>query len=206
MAESKPPAETVQETITKVMLDVLSIGKNETNSHQKFNFRGIDAVRNAVGPALRRHGLTVMPMKTRKVRSTLPLSSGKTANVVDVTVTYYVSNSWGDALTGEIEAEAFDQGDKATAKAMSVADRSFLLSLLCIPTQDPDPDTYSYETLQDSAMSGATPQGLIQLIRAAKTSAEVSELGSRFRSAITPEVTEEANKRKTELEKEGKHS
>ena len=38
-----------------------------------------------------------------------------------------------------------DGGDKATAKAMSVAFRIALLQALALPTSEPDPDSTSYE-------------------------------------------------------------
>ena len=75
----------------------------------------------------------------------MPARNGGSLNVVRVTVNYSVFGDEGDPIHGMVAAEAFDSGDKATAKAMSVAYRTFLLQLLCLPTDEPDPDTYSYE-------------------------------------------------------------
>lgn len=50
-----------------------------------------------------------------------------------------------DSLEAVVYAESLDSGDKATAKAMSVAFRSALLQVLAIPTHDPDPDSQTYE-------------------------------------------------------------
>ena len=44
-----------------VMEEVGAVKKADRNDHQKFNFRGIDAVVNAVSPALRKHGVVVVP-------------------------------------------------------------------------------------------------------------------------------------------------
>ena len=44
-----------------------------------------------------------------------------------------------------VPGESMDAGDKGTPKAMSVALRIALLQALCIPTDEPDPDTHSYE-------------------------------------------------------------
>ena len=54
-------------------------------------------------------------------------------------------------MSGLVAAEAFDSGDKATAKAMSVALRTFLLQLLALPTDEPDPDSFTYELGQTAA-------------------------------------------------------
>ena len=40
--------------------------------------------------------------------------------------------------------EAGDSGDKATPKAMSVALRTALLQTLMLPTDEPDPDSFTY--------------------------------------------------------------
>jgi hypothetical protein len=51
------------------------------------------------------------------------------------------------SLTCRTPGEAFDSGDKSTAKAMSVAYRTALLQALTLPTDEPDPD----ETVEELA-------------------------------------------------------
>ena len=46
---------TVVEALSRIMRDVQSISKDSRNTQQNFNFRGVDAVVNAVGPVLREH-------------------------------------------------------------------------------------------------------------------------------------------------------
>ncbi len=48
-----------------------------------------------------------------------------------------------------------DSGDKATAKAMSVAYRIALIQALNAPTGDPDPDTQTYERSASHAAAEA---------------------------------------------------
>ena len=54
-------APTIQAALAAVMADVTHVGKEGKNSAQGYAFRGIDGVLNAVGPALRRRGVVVMP-------------------------------------------------------------------------------------------------------------------------------------------------
>ena len=136
---------TVHQTLNKVMGDVQAVKKDSKNQAQKFNFRGIDAVMNAVGPALRKHGVTVLPEDVDVHRSNGTTSNGKQIAEVVVKVTYRVYGPAGDSIHGKVAAEAADFGDKAVAKAMSVAYRTFLLQALTIPTDDPDPDSEFYE-------------------------------------------------------------
>ena len=136
---------TVHQALSKVMGDVQAVKKDSRNQAQRFNFRGIDAVMNAVGPALRKHGLTILPEDVEVHRSNGTTANGKQTVEVVVKVTYRVYGPAGDSIHGKVAAEAMDFGDKAIAKAMSVAYRTFLLQALTIPTDDPDPDIESYE-------------------------------------------------------------
>lgn len=136
---------TVHQALSKVMGDVQAVRKDSKNQAQKFLFRGIDAVLNAVGPALRKHGVTILPEDVEVHRSNGATASGKQTAEVVVKVTYRVYGPAGDSIHGKVAAEAMDFGDKAIAKAMSVAYRTFLLQALTIPTDEPDPDSESYE-------------------------------------------------------------
>lgn len=136
---------TVHQALSKVMAEVQAVRKDSKNQAQKFNFRGIDAVMNAVGPALRKHGVTILPEDVEVHRSNGTTASGKQTAEVVVKVTYRVYGPVGDSIHGKVAAEAMDFGDKAITKAMSVAYRTFLLQALTIPTDEPDPDSESYE-------------------------------------------------------------
>jgi hypothetical protein len=52
---------TVFQAIAAVMHDVGAVKKGDRNTQANFNFRGIDAVTNAVYPALVKHGVIVAP-------------------------------------------------------------------------------------------------------------------------------------------------
>lgn len=134
-----------REVILAVMRDVQGVAKRDKNTAQGFNFRGIDAVLNAVGPVLRAHGGFIVPEVLSTEVSTGQTAKGGVINIVRLQVRYSVFGADGDPIVGDVQAEAFDSGDKATAKAMSVALRTFLIQLLALPTDEPDPDTFSYE-------------------------------------------------------------
>ncbi len=68
----------IHEALAKVMADVQSVSKSERNTHQNFNFRGIDAVLNAVGPAFRTHGVIVLPEVTDYTYSQLEIGTKRT--------------------------------------------------------------------------------------------------------------------------------
>ena len=127
------------------MRDVIAVRKGETNAHFKFNFRGIDAVMNTVGPALRTHGVVVVPSDMQATYSPVETSGGKPGMNVQVRNTYRFYGPAGDFFDTVATGESIDNGDKGTAKANSVAFRTCLLQALCLPTDEPDPDSYSPE-------------------------------------------------------------
>lgn len=136
----------IHEALTHVMEDVQAVAKTDRNTSQGFNFRGIDAVVNAVAPALRKHGVLVMPVVDSYSYSTVEVGRNKTAmGHVIVKVRYVFVGPEGDNLYTEVFGEAMDSGDKAMPKAMSVAFRTALLQALALPTDEQDPDASSYE-------------------------------------------------------------
>lgn len=139
-----PPS--IHVALAAVMAEVRSVEKNDTNTHQKFKFRGVDAVVNAVGPALRKYGVIVVPHVLANVHGTVEVGSNRTRmGHVQVHVQYTFYGPAGDSIPCSVVAESMDAGDKATPKAMSVAYRTALLQALCLPTDDPDPDSHSYQ-------------------------------------------------------------
>lgn len=144
-----------RQIITEVMQEVQGLAKRDRNQAQGFNFRGIDAVINAVGPALRKAGGFVVPRVVERVDGTAVTPKGNTQNTCHLTVEYAVYGSEGEPIVGTVSAEAFDSGDKATPKAMSVAYRTFLLQVLALPTDEPDPDSFSYEAVKVSKWDDA---------------------------------------------------
>ena len=129
-----------------VMDDVQAVAKGDRNESQNFNFRGIDAVMNAVGPALRKHGVVIVPTVEEANYREVEVGRNRTLQrECTVKVRYTVYGPNGGTFNGVVFGEALDSGDKATAKAHSVAYRTFLLQALTIPTHDPDPDATSVE-------------------------------------------------------------
>jgi hypothetical protein len=136
----------VQAVLIDVMRSVGAVGKSDRNQAQNFSFRGIDAVLNAVSPALREHGVVVLPTLERYEASTVEVGRNRTSmGHVTVEVTYTFVGPDGDSLACKVPGEAMDSGDKAASKAMSVAFRTALIQALALPTDEPDPDSTSYE-------------------------------------------------------------
>lgn len=147
---------TVFEAWADVMESVKSVGKGDWNEAQKFSFRGVDATVNAVGPALREHGVSIVPAEILEHSATEYTTGKYNTRMVNrvVRVQWQVFGPDGDSFTGQSMGEAADAGDKALSKALSVAYRVFLLQALCIPTGDPDPDSESHERTSEATTYG----------------------------------------------------
>ena len=171
--ENKLP---IAQALSEVMKAVGAIAKKDKNTAQGFNFRGIDSVVNAVSPALQKFGVVVVPSVEEYDYQTVEIGRNRTAmGHVRVKVTYTFIGVNGDTIKATVVGEAMDSGDKATAKAMSVAFRTALLQSLSLPTDEVDPDAHSYE--RSSANDVLAPEALITKINQATTIESLSEVG-----------------------------
>ena len=166
----------IAQALNEVMKAVGGIAKKDRNQAQGFNFRGIDSVVNAVSPQLQKFGVVVVPSVEDYSYDTVEIGRNRTAmGHVKVKVTYTFIGANGDAIKTTVVGEAMDSGDKATAKAMSVAFRTALLQALCLPTDEPDPDATSYE--RSSADDVLAPSAILMKIQQSSTIESLSEIG-----------------------------
>lgn len=148
------PAQSVAQALAEVMGLVQSISKDRrvTEGPARFSFRGVDDVMQAVGPALRQHGVIFAPSRVVSVEhERYTTAKGSPMHGVTVVVEYTITGPLGDTMTAAAAGQASDSGDKAVPKAMSVAFRTVLLQALCIPTDDPDPDSTTHERGEEQA-------------------------------------------------------
>lgn len=140
MAEKK----NIFETIAAVMAEIGSIGKDSRNQKQNFMYRGIDAVMNALSPALIKYKLFVVPEVLNQRREERQSASGGNLiySICTIKYTFYAED--GSFVSATVVGEGMDSGDKATNKAMSVAFKYACFQVFCIPTEemrDPDAET-----------------------------------------------------------------
>ena len=146
----------VFQAVSEVMNDVREVRKGDRNRQQGFNFRGIDAVMNAAGPALRKHGVIIAPISA-DLSAEMVEAGNKKAKDTSGTVAFRWFGPEGDFFDAEVCAEGREYADKGGAKTMSVALRTCILQTLCLPTDDPDPDE---DYIESSPAVAAVAQGL----------------------------------------------
>lgn len=134
----------IYQSITKIMEEVPSIGKNQKNKTQNFMYRGIDDVMNALQPLLAKYKVFIVPEileQTREERTTKN-GSGLIYSICKIKYKFYAED--GSSIEAITIGEGMDSGDKATNKAMAIAMKYALFQVFCIPTEemkDPDSET-----------------------------------------------------------------
>ena len=187
---------TVVQALAKVMAAVQSVGKGSMNTQQGYRFRGIDAVVNAVGPAFREHGVICLPTVEDVSYATVEVGTKRTQmRECTVRVRYVFHGPAGDSIECVTVGEAMDSGDKSTPKAMSVAYRVALLQALCIPTDEPDTDSQTYEraAVREEPVWDPHEQEVYRNqwqaeIEDAKTVAELDDVSRRVAAARKPDA------------------
>jgi hypothetical protein len=139
----------VYQAINKVQdaLSKIGIAKDSKNQVQNFNFRGIDAVYNAMSPLLAQHGLCILPRMISRICEERVNAKGTALFYVTVEAEFdLVSAEDGSKHTIKTFGEAMDSGDKATNKAMSAAYKYACFQAFAIPTEgDNDADAHTHE-------------------------------------------------------------
>lgn len=142
-----PPKVSVFVAWARVMRDVQGVAKRGLYNQggTRYNFRGIDAMLAAFGPAVRRHGVIVVPIKVTPSHAPATSSKGTAMRETTTVVTFRVYGPDGTSFDGEAEGECLDISDKGAVKAQSVALRAFLIATGMVPTDEPDPDSTRHE-------------------------------------------------------------
>lgn len=133
----------IYKAIADVMTDIGAVGKNQKNQQQGFMFRGIDAVMNAINPALIKNKVFIVPEILEQSREERQTARGGNLiySICKVKYTFFTID--GSSISAIVIGEGMDSGDKATNKAMSIAFKYACFQVFCIPTEemkDPDAD------------------------------------------------------------------
>jgi hypothetical protein len=131
----------IHEQMIAAMREIPSIAKDRKNQGQGYQFRGIDDVYLAVSPVLAKHGIYMSAEILSEHREERASKSGGVLASCTLRVRYSFTSEDGSSVATEAIGEGMDSGDKAAAKAMSIAQKYAVLQAFLIPTADPkDPE------------------------------------------------------------------
>lgn len=179
------------EAIANVMKDVGIVGKDSTNTYDNYKFRGIDAVMNALNPAMVKNKVFVTPTVLESHREERTGSKGTTMMYTTLTVKYTFYTDDGSSVECVVIGEAMDRSDKSTNKALSAAFKYACFQTFCIPTEEmKDADEESPEmgtkTTKKSAPKGDPLLAKITAEHKAKIEAEIKRTGIDISAVLVP--------------------
>jgi hypothetical protein len=118
-------------------LSQTGIPKAHLNLQDEYRYRSIDDVLNRLAPLLPKHRLCVLPTVLERQSQDCVAPGGQALTRVSLKVAYDIVSTIDASLHRvEVFAEAHDEGDKGTAKALSAAYKSAMLQAFCIPVSD----------------------------------------------------------------------
>jgi len=125
--------------LAKIFTEVPAVGKDkQMESGQKYPYRSTDDIVIAIKPLLAKYGVMCLPKLQKIKRETYDREkSGKIVMVtVEMVYTFLCCEDRSTVEIGPFPAEAIDYGDKATAKALTMALKSMLSEVFLIPVHD----------------------------------------------------------------------
>lgn len=153
--------EMIHTLISRILADVGPVAKNERNLDQKYSFRGVDSVVNAINTAFKKHRVYPTSKVVNAAFQAVHTTGGKPSREVTGTIRFRFTAPDGTYIETEVLTEALDQSDKGGPKAMSVALRIALLQMLLLPTDEPTTD-HEYQTRDGRGPMSASTAALVR--------------------------------------------
>lgn len=121
--------------------EIDAIGKNRFNEQQKFKFRSIDDVYNAVNPLFKRYRIFMTSKILEEKREERPSKNGGTNiwTILKIEWTFFAED--GSFVTTQSQGEGMDSGDKGSNKAMSTSQKYAIIQAFSIPVEEGHPDS-----------------------------------------------------------------
>jgi hypothetical protein len=115
------------------------LGKNQTNQHQGFKFRGIDDLLGILQPALNSGKTIMLPSVLEIDRQQYTTAKGSLQFYTVVKVRYtFISEEDGSEYSVDYAGEAADTGDKSLSKALTMSFKSLAFHAFQIPLNGSD--------------------------------------------------------------------
>ena len=144
----------IYQKISAIMKECPAIGKNNINQQQKFSYRSIDDVMNALQNILPKYGVFYVPEVIESSREERQTKTGGNLiySVLKVKYTFYAED--GSHVCAVVQSEGMDSADKSSNKAMSAACKYALFQVFNIPTVEfVDPDATTPESSAKKSLS-----------------------------------------------------
>jgi len=131
----------IYERMAKISQEIKAIGKLGENQHQKYKYRRLDDIYDALHPLLAKHEVFIMP-EVLESKTEERLTKGYSGNepktmiyrILRIKYTFYTID--GSNVSAVLEGEGADLSDKGTNKAMSAAQKYLFVQSFAIAGAD----------------------------------------------------------------------
>lgn len=132
--------------MNSIMQSIEAVKKSKTNEQQKFKYRGIDDVMNALHDSFAKAGVFVIPEVLDRMEVERATKDNRPLFYVTLRIKYTFFAGDGSNVSTIVSGTAMDSGDKADNKCMAIGLKYALLQTFLIPTEDMiDPDSQVHE-------------------------------------------------------------
>jgi hypothetical protein len=145
----------IYKKVSEMMANLPAIEK-KSKHQQGYTYRSFDDFLAVFKPALVQHGLILVPEVVNCETGLRPSGRDKEACYAAVTVAYTLFAEDGSSIRAVVAGESNDFSDKATAKAMTNALKSFFIQTFCVPVKD-DADEGERESHREPQRSASKP-------------------------------------------------
>lgn len=114
------------------MQEVGAVGKGGYNAFDKYKFRSIDDIYNALQPALASNGVFIVPRILSSTETIIQSQAGKDQVRIKLKVEYRICAPDGSSVEAIFEGEGIDRSDKATNKAAQASFKYMVSQLFCL--------------------------------------------------------------------------
>jgi hypothetical protein len=133
MAEKKEKGPLIYERMAAAQKEIDAVAKEQQNVQQKYKFRGIDDVYNAVHGVLAKHEIfkTTEVLEERDEERESRGGGALIYRILKVRFCFYTVD--GSSVSSVMVGEGMDSGDKASNKALAAADKYNLTQVFTVP-------------------------------------------------------------------------
>lgn len=184
--QQKEESKLIYERIAAVMQDLGAVDKEQINQQQRFKFRGIDDIYNAVHKTMAKHKVFTTHEILNREQREVKTKNGNLGFHYRIFYRFHFHTVDGSSVSTDVDGEGIDYGDKGYNKCLSIAHKYALISTFCIPTkEDSDPDKHSHQI----AHPDVKKDGVVQMLTAfQKHNISKLELEEFLGHAITPDI------------------
>ena len=180
----------IYQAINNIMQEVPAISKDKENKQQGFKYRSIEEIMNVLNPILSKNKVMLVPQLLETARTEKTTKNGSVMYFTTCKIKYIFYAEDGSYVEAITEGEGMDSGDKSTSKAQTMALKTALSQVFCIPTEeDPDGSTPEETVIDTSKLLDESEAKILNDIMEKKGIDVEAQLQHNYQVSSTKELT-----------------